>query len=175
MEEIILVDENDNEIGHIEKMAAHVDGGKLHRAFSIFLFNSKGELLLQKRAGGKYHFGSLWTNTCCSHPNKGETLEHAVHRRLKEELGIDTDMKEITKFTYRASDPKSGLTEYEIDHVFIGTFDSDPKPNPEEVEDIKWIKLDDLRKDVNQHPEKYTPWFKIILDNVLEYFEKNKR
>ncbi len=163
---VILVDKNDNEIGTEEKMEAHKNKGKLHRAFSIFIFNSKGELLIQKRSEKKYHFGGLWTNTCCSHPRKLEKTEDAAHRRLKEEFGFDTDLKEITKFMYREEDKKTGLTEYEIDHVFIGTFDGEPKPNLEEIEDHKWISTKELERDIKENPENYTPWFKIIFDKV---------
>lgn len=169
MEEIILVDENDKELGFIEKMQAHVNGGKLHRAFSIFIFNKEGKLLLQQRAKSKYHFGGLWTNTCCSHPNKGEDLKDAVHRKLKQEFGFDTDMKELFSFLYRAEDPKSGLAEYELDHVFIGSFDGTPQPNPEEIEEFKWITIDELQKDIEDNPDSYTPWFKICLGKVVEH------
>jgi isopentenyl-diphosphate delta-isomerase len=173
MEEIILVDENDNEIGSMEKIEAHKHGGKLHRAFSIFVFNDEGKMLLQLRAKKKYHFGGLWTNTCCSHPRKGETLEDAVHRRLKEEFGFDTDLKEIFSFTYRA-EFDNGLTEHEFDHVFIGNFNGEPKPNPEEIDNFKWIEIDELEKDVQNHPENYTPWFKIALDRVIKYVKENQ-
>ena len=168
MEEIILVDKNDKEVGFIEKLKAHENGGKLHRAFSIFVFDSKGKMLIQQRAKVKYHFGGLWTNTCCSHPNKGETLEIATHRKLKQEFGFDTKMKELTNFIYRAEDSVSGLTEHELDHVFIGTFNGKPVPNPEEIGDFKWIDPKELQQDVKNHPENYTPWFKIVLNKVIE-------
>ncbi|MBR9682780.1 MAG: isopentenyl-diphosphate Delta-isomerase [Candidatus Aenigmarchaeota archaeon] len=171
MEEILLVDKDDNEIGFEEKMKAHEEGGKLHRAFSIFIFNSKGEMLLQLRSKKKYHFGDLWTNTCCSHQRKGEILEQSVHRRLQEEFGFDTGVKEVYKFIYKSTDENSGLTEHEYDHVFIGTFDGEPKPNPEEIDEYKWVILEELEKDVKEHPENYTPWFKIILDKVTDYFK----
>ena len=173
MEEIILVDEKDNVIGHEEKLKAHLYGGKLHRAFSIFIFNSKKEMLLQFRSIKKYHFGGLWTNTCCSHPRKDEELEKAAHRRLKEEFGFDTELKEIFSFTYKHRDEKTGLTEHEFDHVFIGTYDGEPNPNPNEIDDYKWISLDKLEKDVSENPEKYTPWFKIALDKVVEHFNNS--
>jgi len=169
MEEIILVDEKDNEVGFGEKIKMHENGGKLHRAFSIFIQNSDGQMLIQQRAKTKYHFGSLWTNTCCSHPNKGESLEHAVHRRLVEEFGFDTDVKELLSFVYKAYDPKSKLTEHEFDHVFIGTFDGEPNPNPEEIGDFEWIDPEVLQEDVKNHPERYTPWFKIVLDRVIDH------
>jgi len=168
MEEIILVDEKDNPIGFEEKIKAHQNGGKLHRAFSIFIFNSKGDVLLQLRSKKKHHFGGLWTNTCCSHPLKGEKLEDAVHRKLKQEFGFDTELKELLSFTYRADDPKSGLTEHEFDHVFLGKFDGKPKPNPEEIDDWKWTSVDQIRQDLENRPEKYTPWFRIVFDKVAK-------
>ena len=171
-EQIILVDEHDREIGSIEKLAAHQNGGKLHRAFSIFVFNSKGEMLIQMRALGKHHWAGIWTNTCCSHPHVGETLEQAVHRRLKEEFGFDCNLKEIFAFIYKATDSKSGLTEWEFDHFFIGIFDGTPKPNPEEIGAYKWVKPEELKKDIAVHPEKYTPWFKASVDKVIEYYNK---
>jgi len=163
---IVLVDEKDNPVGYAEKINAHQDGGKLHRAFSIFIFNSKKEALLQRRAKVKHTFQSLWSNPCCSHPVKGEKLEDAVHRKLKQELGFDTPLKESFSFVYKATDTKSGLTEHEFDHVFIGHYDGSPNPNPEEVDDWKWIAIDDLRKDVAKHPEKYTPWFPIAFNKL---------
>lgn len=168
MEEIILVDENDNQIGFEEKIKAHENGGKLHRAFSIFVFNSKGDMLIQLRSKKKHHFGGLWTNTCCSHPLKGEKLEDAVHRKLKQEFGFDTKLKELLSFIYRADDPKGDLTEHEFDHVFIGTFDGKPKPNPEEIDDWKWASIKEIKADLENHPENYTPWFRIVFDSVVE-------
>ena len=164
LEEVILVDENDDAIGTCEKLAAHVNGGKLHRAFSIFIFHSStGKLMLQKRAKHKYHFGSLWTNTCCSHPRPGETVREAATRRLQEEMGFIVPLTEKTVFTYRAEDKESGLTEHEIDHVFIGTFDESPTPNPEEVEDWCWKEREAIERDLAENPDKYTPWFPIAL------------
>ena len=173
-EMIILVDEQDNQIGVSEKLAAHQNGAKLHRAFSIFIFNDKNEMMLQQRAKTKYHFGGLWTNTCCSHPNVGETTMAAAHRRLVEEMGFDTDLEEICSFIYRAPDPKSGLTEHEFDHVFIGKHNQAPKLNPEEADAYKWITLEDLEQDVRKHPENYTPWFKIVLDQVIKTMRQRK-
>ncbi len=170
IEEIILVDEKDNEVGYEEKIKAHEKGGKLHRAFSIFIFNSNGEMLLQQRSKKKHHFGELWTNTCCSHPRKGENLEDAVHRRLKEEFGFDAGLKEIFSFVYHETDKKSGLSEYEFDHVFIGTFDGSPKPNPDEIDDYKWIYPDKLKSDIRKNPMNYTPWFKIALEKFPEKY-----
>lgn len=167
---VILVDENDNEIGTEEKISAHKKG-LLHRAFSIFIFDSKGRMLIQKRKKDKYHSGGLWTNACCSHPRPGEDINEAVHRRLKEEMGFDTQLKEIFSFIYKATFD-NGLTEYEYDHVFIGFYDGDVHPNPEEAEDYKWIEVEELTKDVAQHPEKYTVWFKIALPKVTEHFKR---
>lgn len=168
MENIILVDENDNEIGFEERIKAHKNGGKLHRAFSIFVFNSKGEVLLQLRSKKKYHFGGLWSNTCCSHPRKGESLEDAAHRRLKEEFGFDTQLKKLFNFIYRVTDEKSGLTEHEFDHVFIGKYDGVVRPNPKEIDNLKWIKIEDLKKDINKNSNKYSPWSKIAIHKLLE-------
>ena len=160
MEEVILVNKKDEQIGTGEKLKVHLEG-KLHRCFSILIFNSKGELLIQQRAKSKHHSPGLWSNTCCSHPRPGEKLIAAAKRRLKEEMGIDTDLKEIFSFIYRA---KSGKwIEYEFDHVFIGRFNGKPKPNKKEVQDFKWISLKDLKKDIKKHPQKYTFWFKRIL------------
>lgn len=162
---VILVDENDNEIGIEEKMKAHEDA-RLHRAFSIFIFNSNGEMLLQQRACDKYHSGCLWTNACCSHPRPGETVEQAAHRRLMEELGFDTDMRKAFHFIYKA-EFDHGLTEHEFDHVFIGQYDGSINSNPDEVEDFKWIDLETLHKEMKENPDDYTVWFKIALDKFL--------
>lgn len=165
IENIIVVDENDIEKGKIEKMEAH-EKGILHRAFSVFVFNSKNEMLLQQRAKTKYHSPGLWSNTCCSHPHFGEKLEEAVHRRLKEELGFDCDVKEIFSFIYKA-ELEYGLTEHEFDHVFIGKFDGDITPNKDEIEDFKWITVEELKKDVILNSNAYTVWFKKCIDNVI--------
>jgi isopentenyl-diphosphate delta-isomerase len=167
MEKIILVDEKDKEIGTGEKMKVHEEG-RLHRAFSIFVFNSKGEILLQRRAEAKYHSGGLWTNTCCSHPKAGEELGKAVHRRLKEEMGFDVPLKEIFSFIYNVKFG-NGLTEHELDHVFVGKFDGKPVPNPEEVEGWKWIPLSELKKDVQRNPDSYTYWLRVALEKLGSY------
>lgn len=159
---IILVDENDNVVGFGEKMQVHKEG-KLHRCFSIVVFNQKGELLLQKRAEGKYHCGNLWSNTCCGHPYAKEETDKSAHRRLQEEMGFDCPLKEVTVFHYRA-EFDNGLTENEIDHLFVGQYNGDIKPDPQEVGDIKWITLENLKKDIAQNPSAYTPWFKIIIN-----------
>ena len=166
-DDLILVDEHDNPVGYAPKLATHENGGRLHRAFSIFIFNSAGDLLLQQRASGKYHFGGLWTNTCCSHPRRGETTIDAAHQRLRHELGFDTELTEKLSFVYRAADPASGLTEHEFDHVFVGRFDGVPTPNPEEVGDWKWVRPDELLADIKAHPASYTPWFKLVVERVL--------
>ncbi|MCD6367805.1 MAG: isopentenyl-diphosphate Delta-isomerase [Candidatus Aenigmarchaeota archaeon] len=165
MERVILVDENDNEIGTEEKIKAHQNGGKLHRAFSILVLNSKGELLIQKRASDKYHCPGLWSNTCCSHPRPGETVEEAAHRRLMEECGFDTDLREIFSFIYKI-DFDNGLTEREFDHVLIGKYDGEIHPNPEEVEECRWIDMKALKREVENDPEKFTPWFRLILERI---------
>ena len=165
-ETVILVDEKDNPVGYDEKLRAHSNGGKLHRAFSIFVFNSKGELLLQQRAKSKHTFRSLWTNPCCSHPRKGEQLEKAAHRKLQQEFGFDTDLHEEFSFIYKATDQESSLTEHEFDHVFTGRFDGIPKPNPEEIQDWKWITTGNLKRDLKTHPGNYTPWFKIAFEGL---------
>ncbi len=167
-EEIILVDENDNPVGCETKLRAHEDGGKLHRAFSIFVFDSGGKLLLQRRAKKKYHFGGLWSNTCCSHPKKGEELQNAAHTRLQQEFGFDTQLKEIFSFLYRASDAGSGLTEHEFDHVFCGEFSGEAHPNPDEIDDWKWVDPAELLADLENNPDDYTPWFKIAVQRVIE-------
>lgn len=175
MIEVILVDEKDNQVGVEEKLAAH-QKGKLHRAFSVFLFNSKGELLLQQRAKEKYHSGGIWSNTCCSHPKLGKNLMiEEVKERTKEEMGIKEreikDLKEVFSLIYKVN--LGDLTEYEFDHVFIGKFDGAPKPNPKEVEDWKWIKPEELKKDIKENPQKYAEWFRIILNKLLKVKKNN--
>ncbi|MHA2105345.1 MAG: isopentenyl-diphosphate Delta-isomerase [Candidatus Hodarchaeales archaeon] len=164
-ENVILVDEKDNKKGEEEKLKAH-EKGLLHRAFSIFVFNSKNELLLQQRAFHKYHSKGLWTNTCCSHPRSTETLEEAVNRRLEEEMGFITNLKEIFDFIYKAQ--VENLIEHEFDHVFIGNYEGEVTPNPEEVHDFKWVTKNELETDAKNHPEKYTEWFKIIINEHLD-------
>lgn len=163
MDHVILVDEQDHALGTMEKMEAHRKG-LLHRAFSILLFNSKGEMLLQKRSKAKYHSGSLWTNTCCSHPLPDEAMADATRRRLKQEMGIDLQPEFAYAFVYKAALDK-GLLEHEYDHVYIGTFDGEPSVNTAEVEDWKFMSLPALREAVKHHPEAYTAWFKIILNH----------
>ena len=169
MEQVVLVDEQDHPIGLMEKQAAHVNP-HLHRAFSIFIFNSKGELLLQQRALKKYHSPGLWTNTCCSHPRDGETLAEATSRRLMEEMGMRCEMHEVYTFIYKAP-VGQGLTEHEFDHVWIGRSDDTPKINREEVESWKYMSLSDLKKDIQFHPELYTEWFKITFEEMSRHAE----
>ena len=164
---VILVDENDNEIGIEEKMKAHEDA-KLHRAFSIFIFNSKGDMLLQQRACGKYHSGCLWTNATCSHPRPGENVAQAAHRRLKEEMGFDTELNKAFDFIYKA-EFDHGLTEHEFDHVFIGNYDGSIHLNSDEADDYNWLDLKTLQKDIAENPESYTIWFKIAFERVLKH------
>ena len=166
-EKVILVDENDKEVGSLEKMAAHLNGGRKHRAFSVLVFNNKHELMLQQRALSKYHCGGMWTNTCCSHPRLNEETEAAAHRRLMEEMGIDCELKEVFSFNYEAK-VNNELTENEFDHVFIGNFNDEPKINKDEAEAWKWISIAELEKEVRQNPEKFTVWFKVILLGLLE-------
>jgi isopentenyl-diphosphate delta-isomerase len=165
---VILVDESDRPVGSAEKLAAHEGGGKLHRAFSVFLFDSGGRMLLQRRAASKYHFGGLWTNACCSHPRRGQALLESARTRLRHELGIDAPLEELFSFVYRAEDPASGLTEHEFDHVLCGRFDGAPRPNPDEVSDWEWVEPAALVDDVRRRPERYTPWFKLVLERVIQ-------
>jgi len=160
-EYILTVDEKDRETGYMEKMEVHKKG-VLHRAFSVLIFNSKGEVLLQKRAEIKYHSPGLWTNSCCSHQREGENLNDAVSRRLKEELGIVCECKEVFKFKYRV-EFDNGLIEHEIDHVFIGQYDGNISPNQDEIEEIRWVPLDKLNKEMSENPEDFTYWFQILM------------
>jgi len=162
MEEyILIVDDQDRETGYMEKMEVHKKG-VLHRAFSVMIFNNEGEVLLQKRAKKKYHSPGLWSNSCCSHQREGETLKEAVSRRIQEELGIACDCKDEFKFKYRI-EFDNGLIEHEIDHVFIGQYNGNVFPNEEEVEEICWITLDKLNKEMSEHPEDFSYWFKILM------------
>ncbi len=161
MEKVIIVDKNNKRIGVEEKIKAHKEG-KLHRAFSIFIFNSREELLMQQRAKTKYHSGGLWSNTVCSHPRPNETYLQATHRRLKEEMGFDCKLKKLFCFIYKTN-LDNGLIENEYDCVFIGKFDGRPKPNPKEVMDYDWIPLKRLKLDIIKNPNNYTIWLKIAL------------
>ncbi|KGL60621.1 MULTISPECIES: isopentenyl-diphosphate Delta-isomerase [unclassified Polaribacter] len=159
-EQVILVDKNDNQLGLMPKMEAH-EKAVLHRAFSVFIFNKKGELMLQQRAAHKYHSPLLWTNTCCSHQRNGETNLEAGKRRLQEEMGFVTSLSEVFSFIYKAPFD-NGLTEHELDHVLIGYFDNRPIINKDEAEDYKWMLLEDVKSDMEKNPSIYTEWFKII-------------
>lgn len=166
-DEIVLVDESDRPIGYSSKLPPHQAGGVLHRAFSVFLFNDAGQMLLQQRAAQKYHFGGLWTNACCSHPRRDQPVAEAAWARLKYELGIDVPLHPLFTFIYRAEDPISGLTEHELDHVFTGRFNGTPEPRASEVADFVWADPQDVVRDVSAGPLRYTPWFRLILERVL--------
>ncbi len=170
---LVLVNEQDEQVGTMEKMETH---GKalLHRAFSVFLFNSKGEMLLQRRALKKYHSGGLWTNACCSHPFPTETPKMGAIRRLEEELGFVTAISPAFSFIYKA-ELDNELTEYEYDHVFIGTYDGSVHINEDEVGDYCYRSMSDLKADVNQHPGQYTEWFKIALPLLENYLQENQQ
>lgn len=166
MDMVVLVNEQDVELGVMEKMEAHRQG-LLHRAFSVFIFNARGEMLLQQRALHKYHSGGLWTNTCCSHPLPGEDVASAAVRRLNEEMGLDRiTLIPSGSFIYKAN-LDHGLTEHEFDYVFYGISDRDPKINPLEVADFRWINTSDLRRELQEQPELFTAWFRIIAEKAM--------
>jgi len=169
-EKVILVNENDEQIGLMPKLEAH-EKAVLHRAFSVFILNRKGELMLQQRAAHKYHSPLLWTNTCCSHQRDGETNLEAGNRRLIEEMGFDCELKEIFSFIYKAPFD-NGLTEHELDHVMIGEYENDPKLNKEEVHSFKWMTLEAVKNDMELHPEIYTEWFKIIFEKFYNHLQE---
>ncbi|MBB6498936.1 isopentenyl-diphosphate Delta-isomerase [Pedobacter cryoconitis] len=164
IEYVLLVDEQDHEIGIMEKMLAH-ERALLHRAISVFVFNDKNEFLLQKRAAGKYHSPLLWTNTCCSHPRPGETLIDAANRRLKEEMGLSCLLTHQFSFIYKAV-LENGLTEHEFDHVFFGWSNNAPVPDPAEAADWKYLSLEAVASEIAINPEAYTVWFKLLLDQI---------
>ena len=166
-EQVILVNENNEQIGLMPKLEAH-EKAVLHRAFSVFVFNDANELMLQQRAIDKYHSPALWTNTCCSHQRDGETNIQAGKRRLQEEMGFVTELQESISFIYKAPFD-NGLTEHEYDHVLIGTFNETPIINPEEVADWKWMPLESVKQDIANQPELYTAWFKIIFDKFYQH------
>ena len=172
MEDVILVNEHDEELGTMAKMEAHIKG-ELHRAFSIFIFNEKKEMLLQQRAAEKYHSGDLWTNACCSHPRPNEENLGAANRRLQEELGFSTPLQKIFDFTYKASFD-NGLIEHEFDHVFMGTYNGEIVPNPDEVKDYAYLSMDEIEASIMQMPEKYTAWFCIAFPKVKDWFASQK-
>ena len=172
-EKVILVNEKDEQIGLMPKMEAH-QKAVLHRAFSVFIFNNKNELMLQQRALGKYHSPGLWTNTCCSHQRDGESNLEAGTRRLQEEMGFVTPLEEKTSFIYKAPFD-NGLTEHELDHIMVGYYNALPIINKDEVESWKWMLLEDVKKDIKEQPELYTAWFKIIFDKFYHFINITTR
>lgn len=172
-EKVVLVDENNQQIGLMPKMEAH-EKAVLHRAFSVFVMNDKGETMLQQRAAHKYHSPLLWTNTCCSHQRDGETNIEAGKRRLKEEMGFSVDLKEVFSFIYKAPFD-NGLTEHEYDHVMVGYSNQDPEINPDEVADWKWMLPEAIKADIENNPEEYTAWFKIIFERFYDYLIENSK
>ena len=170
-EKVILVNKLDEQIGLMPKMEAH-EKAILHRAFSVFVLNNQNEIMLQQRAHQKYHSPLLWTNTCCSHQREGETNIQAGNRRLYEEMGFNTDLKELFHFIYKAPFD-NGLTEHELDHVMIGYYNEEPVINTEEVEAWKWMKIEDVKNDMLLNPNDYTVWFKIIFDEFYHFLEEH--
>ncbi len=166
-ENVILVNQFDEQIGTMPKMEAHRKA-VLHRAFSVFIMNSKGETMLQQRAAEKYHSPLLWTNTCCSHQRVGETNIEAGKRRLQEEMGFNTELKELFSFIYKAPFD-NGLTEHELDHVMMGHYEEEPKINTEEVANWKWMRPEAIKEDISEAPENYTAWFKIIFERFYDH------
>ncbi len=166
-EKVILVNENDEQIGVMPKLEAH-QKAVLHRAFSVFIFNDKKELMLQQRAYHKYHSPGLWTNTCCSHQREGESNIEAGERRLQEEMGFVTSLQDSISFIYKAPFD-NGLTEHEYDHVLIGEYNEEPLINPDEVANWKWMSIEKVKNDIQKYPEIYTEWFKIIFDKFYSH------
>ena len=167
MSQVILVNKQDEATGTMDKLEAH-EKGLLHRAFSIFIFNAKGEMLLQQRALSKYHSGGLWTNACCSHPQPGEDIEESAQRRLMEEMGFNAELKKIFSFIYK-TDFDNGLTEHEVDHVFIGNYEAVIQPNPEEVSNFYFQPMNVIRKSIEEQPHLFTSWFKIAFPQLETY------
>ena len=170
---LILVDGNNREVGFMNKLAVH-RAGVLHRAFSVFIFNKEGELLLQQRADTKYHSAGLWSNSCCSHPIKGEEFEDTIARRLKEEMGIVCQTQFQFSFIYKAAF-ENGLIENELDHVYFGTTNDIPKPDIQEVKDWKYISMQELKKEINAHPEKFSAWLKVCFPKVASVIESKSQ
>ena len=171
-DQVILVNEHDEQLGAMDKMEAHHQG-VLHRAFSIFIFNEKGEMLLQQRADHKYHSGGLWTNACCSHPAPGEETHLAAQRRLQEEMGFSTSLIKVFDFTYRA-EFDNGLIEHEFDHVYLGMYNGDIHPNPDEVQGYCHKSLDDINSEITEQPDLFTAWFHIAFPLLEKWLIKNK-
>lgn len=169
-QEVVLVNDKDEATGVMEKMEAHRKG-VLHRAFSVFIFNDRNEMLLQQRAESKYHSAGLWTNACCSHPMPGEDIQAAASRRLKEELGFTAELSPVFHFTYRA-DFSNGLTEHEYDHVFIGTYNGKINPDDNEVKDYRYRSMKEIEKSMAERPSAYTEWFIIAFPMIKNYLEK---
>ncbi|QNK63223.1 isopentenyl-diphosphate Delta-isomerase [Pedobacter sp. PAMC26386] len=170
IEEVILVDKKDQSIGKMPKLEAHMEG-KLHRAFSVFIFNHSGELLLQQRALDKYHSAGKWTNTCCSHPRPGEQTITAAKRRLKEEMHMECELNHIFSFSYKA-EFRNGLIENEYDHVYFGLSDVLPKPNPKEVADFKYVKMEKLQSSLIEDRDQYTEWLIICFKEVMDHYKR---
>ena len=171
-EHVILVTPEDQVLGTMPKMEAH-EKAVLHRAFSVFVLNERGETMLQQRAAHKYHSPLLWTNTCCSHQRMGETNIEAGRRRLREEMGFETELRELFSFIYKAPFD-NGLTEHELDHVLLGYYSGTPDINPEEVAGWKWMGLEEVRKELEEAPENYTAWFRIIFNRFYDYIRQNE-
>ena len=165
-QKVILVDENDREIGLEEKLKAHQNGGRLHRAISVFVFNKEGKIMMQRRAESKYHEGGKWSSTCCSHPMPGELPGNAAHRRLGEEMGFDCELKEAGSFIYKAELDR-GLTEWEYDHFFVGIHEGDPKPNKEEVGGWRWESIDEIRRGIEKNPHEYSNFFLAFFERAI--------
>ena len=169
-EQVILVNEKDEQIGTMPKLEAH-EKGVLHRAFSVFVLNDSGEMMMQQRAACKYHSPLLWTNTCCSHQRVGESNIEAGKRRLFEEMGFVTELKDVVSFMYKATFD-NGLTEHEFDHVLVGTYNENPNINIDEVNNFKWMTLEQVKVDMELNPDLYTEWFKIIFDKFYKHLQE---
>lgn len=172
-DQVILVNERDEWVGSADKMKAHKEG-LLHRAFSVFVMNSNNEILLHQRALDKYHSGGLWTNACCSHPRVGESTHAAAHRRLQEEMGFDCEVEQVFTYCYK-SEVNNGLIEHEFDHVYFGYYDGDIKPNKAEVNEYKFLPISEVTCWMEKQPQNFTPWFKMLWPEFLEYFATRKK
>jgi len=168
MEHVILVDSENKQVGTMEKLEAH-EKGLLHRAFSIFVFNSTGEMLIHQRAEGKYHCGGMWTNAVCSHPRPGESQSKALQRKMLQEMGFCADVKKAFDFTYKA-ELSNGLVEHEYDEVFYGVYEGELSPNPEEVQNYRYASIDEIRKEMNRNPDLFTPWFIHLFERMCNYY-----